>query len=344
MKDWLEGTRGFLLGVLTALVSTLIVLGSFWLALTENGTRVALLPSPTASASPTPTPPNSPTPPPPAATSVPGAPTFTPSPTFTLTYTPTVTPTFPLVSINCAAPPGWTSINVELGDSLQSIAQQFGISPDLLAEANCMTVVISGSLPVDTVINVPAPTPTATASPRPATKTPVPTNTQPWCSSPPASWIRYTVQPGENLFRIGLKFGVKTSVLQYYNCIADPDRIRAGQVIYVPNVPTTVPSPTHTVPPTKAPTSTFTATFIPPTATGTIPPTLMPSFTPTFTWTPSLTPQNTATFTPTPTPSDTPNFSPTPLPTDTPTFTPPPTNTDTPEPTPLISPTFTPVP
>ena len=77
MNNLLEGTTGLLLGVAAALISTLIVFGSFFLALREGGTPVALIPSPVFTPSSTPTDTNAP---PPPATALPGAPTFTRSP------------------------------------------------------------------------------------------------------------------------------------------------------------------------------------------------------------------------------------------------------------------------
>ena len=73
MNNLLEGTTGLLLGVAAALISTLIVFGSFFLALREGGTPVALIPSPVFTPSSTPTDTNTP---PPPATALPGAPTY----------------------------------------------------------------------------------------------------------------------------------------------------------------------------------------------------------------------------------------------------------------------------
>jgi LysM repeat protein len=46
--------------------------------------------------------------------------------------------------------------------------------------------------------------------------------------------IRYVVQPGDNLFRIGLRFGVPYQQLAAFNNISDPTRIFVGQVIFIP--------------------------------------------------------------------------------------------------------------
>ncbi len=44
----------------------------------------------------------------------------------------------------------------------------------------------------------------------------------------------YTVQRGDNLFRIALRFGITTSALAEANNITDPTRIFAGQVLVIP--------------------------------------------------------------------------------------------------------------
>lgn len=50
--------------------------------------------------------------------------------------------------------------------------------------------------------------------------------------------IYYVVEPGENLFRIGLKFGTTAQAIAAANHIADPRHVRAGTMVLVP-----VPAP-----------------------------------------------------------------------------------------------------
>ncbi|MBX3082681.1 MAG: LysM peptidoglycan-binding domain-containing protein [Anaerolineae bacterium] len=50
---------------------------------------------------------------------------------------------------------------------------------------------------------------------------------------------RYTVQPGENLFRIALKYNVTVSDIAAANGISDVTHIYAGQVLIIPNGDTT---------------------------------------------------------------------------------------------------------
>jgi LysM repeat protein len=339
MNRALEGPRGFLLGFLAALVSAIIVLGGFLLALTEGGQRIAFLPSPSVGSvrSPdrttsTPTDQASPIPTTPPATPAPGQPTFTASPTLPASDTPPVTSsqassTVAGSQVPCAAtPPGWIKIIVSAGETLESLASRYGIDAAELAAANCFPPGISGNLQGDTDIFVPPVQATATLHPT-ATQKPKTTFV---CSAAPSSWVPYVVKKGENLFRIALRYGVSTWTLQYYNCIPNPNRILAGQVIRVPYVATLTPTPSDTPPPTEIPTSTFTATNPPPTA---VPPTA------TFTWTPSPTPLPSPTFTASPAPSATPSA--TPLPTSSPTVAPTATDTLTPA---LLAPSGSPPP
>jgi LysM repeat protein len=46
--------------------------------------------------------------------------------------------------------------------------------------------------------------------------------------------IIHIVQRGENLFRIGLKYGLDAATLAQYNGLSDPDRIYVGQSLKIP--------------------------------------------------------------------------------------------------------------
>ncbi len=85
----------------------------------------------------------------------------------------------------------------------------------------------------------PSDTPTATAT---ATSSPSSTSTSdvtPKVCQVPADWQSYTVAPRETYFHIAAKFGTTVDVLQRVNCLADPERLLAGQVINVPPTPIT---------------------------------------------------------------------------------------------------------
>lgn len=74
----------------------------------------------------------------------------------------------------------------------------------------------------------------------------------------------HTVLPGENLFRIGLRYGLQWPVVASANGISDPRSLKAGQVLCIPTVlvtSTTAPGGTQTV--TPLPTAIPTATLSP---------------------------------------------------------------------------------
>ncbi len=93
-------------------------------------------------------------------------------------------------------------------------------------------------------------TPTATAE----AATPVPTPTvgaTAIAPTPPTTqdgYIVHVVQPGENLFRIGLAYGYSWVVLAQVNGIPDPDRIVVGQQILIPAPGTDNPNPPNPAP------------------------------------------------------------------------------------------------
>ncbi len=122
----------------------------------------------------------------------------------------------------------------------------------------------------------PSPTPVATSTPTALLpRTPPPAGTTPTVPPAacrvPADWIPYTVRPGDNLFRIGLAYGLTVDRLQAGNCRTTA-RVSAGEVIYVPPVtPVVSATPVATAAPgsTASPTPTVAA----PTPEPTLPPT-----------------------------------------------------------------------
>lgn len=65
------------------------------------------------------------------------------------------------------------------------------------------------------------------------TAVPLPTATQPATQLPTGEQV-HTVQAGENLFRIGLRYGCTADELAAYNGIPDPRWIYVGQQIRIP--------------------------------------------------------------------------------------------------------------
>jgi len=255
-------------GIVIAIISLLLVVGGISLALAETK----------APEQPTPTPL-----PIIIATSLEQSfPTLIIAPTDTLEIptldAPTQLPSATLaVPVVCNPPIGWVRIIVNTNDTLYTIAERYKTTSDILNASNCLnnTIPVAGSL-----LYVP-PVPTVTVIP----------------CGPPAGWVkRHSVQPGDTLFRIALSYGVTYPQLQRANCMGSSTTIYAGQLLWVPNVPTQTPgvtiipnfptltpssTSTFSVTDTLAPTNTLqpTDTSIPPTATPSLTP--FPSATPT---------------------------------------------------------------
>lgn len=98
-----------------------------------------------------------------------------------------------------------------------------------------------------------------TASPTlTSTATPTWTPTARACQ-PRAGWVAYTVQPGDTLFLIGVRYGVTVTTMMAANCLGD-DYIAAGQILLVPPV-TPQAAPTSARTPTPGGASSQTATL-----------------------------------------------------------------------------------
>ena len=274
----MQNLRRLGFSLLFAAVSLVLIMGGLSTSLAENGIN-----KPPATITETRVPTRDT-----GASSTPGL-----LPSVTLIASPSATATFPPPTA-CPPPSGWVPYIVQIGDTLESLAIWHGITPNALKEANCL---IADVLIPNTRIYVP-PTPTATFIP----------------CGPPLSWIFYTVQAGDNLYQISLKYRVTVAELQLANCMGSSTQIKVGQKLYVPNVPTSTPfftetptqtpspSATSSTPSATSTTSTATETGIAPTETDTPTPTSSP--TPSATATDTATP--TDTDTPTPTETDTP--------------------------------------
>ena len=143
--------------------------------------------------------------------------------TVTMTVTPPVTPEgtpmLPVPTVPLAPTPtpptppaqgeeeGWFYYTVQRGDTLFSIAQQFGISVEELKQLNGLT---EDTIYVGQKLRVPG--------------------------SPPEreEYIEYIVQPGDTLFSIARRFGVDMQELAQLNGITDPSTIYVGQRLRIP--------------------------------------------------------------------------------------------------------------
>jgi len=120
-----------------------------------------------------------------------------------------------------AAESSCTYYTVRRGDTMYSIARRYGSTVQAIAQAN--GIVNPSFIRVGQVLCIPS-------APAP----------------PPPSGVYYTVQRGDNLYRIARRFGVTVSAIVAANSIRNPSVIYAGQVLLIP--------PPGTVPPTPIPT------------------------------------------------------------------------------------------
>lgn len=111
------------------------------------------------------------------------------------------------------APSGGTvTYIVQRGDTLYSIARRYGTTVEAIASANGITN--------PNLIRV-------------GQKLTIPTSGSP-APPPPSGGTTYVVQPGDNLFRIALRYNMSYLYLASYNGISDPSRIYVGQVLRIP--------------------------------------------------------------------------------------------------------------
>jgi LysM repeat protein len=141
----------------------------------------------------------------------------TPPPTFTPAATQ------PGSGTGGPATPGVGTYTVRSGDTLYAIAARYNTTVATLAQLNKIVnpnLIFPGQvLQVSGVVQPSPPTPQPTQIPVPQ---PLPR---------PATHV---VQPGENLFRISLKYNITWDVLARANGIFNPNLIFPGQVLVIP--------------------------------------------------------------------------------------------------------------
>jgi len=105
---------------------------------------------------------------------------------------------------------------VQAGENLFRIALRYGTTVEAISKANGITN--AALIYVGQVLTIPGGTPGETPP-----------------TTPPSTGERvHIVQPGENLFRIALKYNYSQYYLAKYNGIANPSLIYVGQVIRIP--------------------------------------------------------------------------------------------------------------
>ncbi len=160
-----------------------------------------------------------------------GTPMATAEPTVELTAEPTPatepdndeTPVLQATAIPTPAPTaevsssGPTTYVVQPGDNLFRIALRYNMTPEALAQANNITN--PGLIRVGQTLTIPA-----GGSSSPTTPPSVPTGCE----------TVYVVQPGDNLFRIALRYDYSQYYLAQVNHIPNPAVVYVGQQICIP--------------------------------------------------------------------------------------------------------------
>jgi len=158
-------------------------------------------------------------------------------PTITLpTFTPTPTPTGGTLTF---VTPTHTPTPTPTGGTLTFVTPTH--TPTPTPTGGTLTFVT----PTHTPIPIPIPTGGTLTIPTPtdAPSTPRPTLTPTLVPLPPGGFY-YTVRPGDNLFRIALRFGTTIQAIVRANGIVNPRIIHVGQVLWIPSGSTGPVNPT----------------------------------------------------------------------------------------------------
>lgn len=138
---------------------------------------------------------------------------------------------------------------VQAGENLFRIGLRYGVSVDDLMRANGLS---NYNIYVGQVLIIPDAPGAGGSSPAPAS-TPAP---QPTVIVVPGEPVYHIVQPGETLFRIGVRYNLPWTKIQVANNLVG-DRLYAGQRLLIPvngEAPTPAPAAPTQAAPTPAPT------------------------------------------------------------------------------------------
>jgi LysM repeat protein len=140
---------------------------------------------------------------------------------------------------------------VQPGETLNSIARQYGVTVQAIAFANGITnpdLIFAGQVLTIPVVATPTPPPGQTST--------------------PTSTTSYTVVSGDTLFSLARRFGTTTATLVALNNLANPDQLSVGQVLKIPaqgQAATSTPvtsGPTATTGPTATGTPSTSITYV----------------------------------------------------------------------------------
>lgn len=198
----------------------------------------------------------------PSATPLPtSTPATAPTPTSAAAARPTATnplptPTVPAPTPTASPPPSPTpallAYTIQRGETLWSIARKFSITVSAIMSFN--TILNPARVFAGQVIRVPGTQAAADAAPAPAS---VPPTSAPAIPTAAPALQTYTIQSGETLFSIARRFNTSVSAIMTANRIADPARVFAGQVIFVPGASAPATPPPAAEPP-SAPLASYT--------------------------------------------------------------------------------------
>lgn len=143
---------------------------------------------------------------------------------------------------------------VQPGESLFDISRQYGVSVNVIQDANNITDV--NVISVGASLVIPGAQPANPPQQDDGTETPLP---------PDDDTIIHVVQPGENLFRIAQLYGTTIQEIIRLNNLSDPNDLVVGQELIIDGTPVaTTPPPAATTPAPEAtetePTATETET------------------------------------------------------------------------------------
>ncbi len=153
-----------------------------------------------------------------------------------VSVTPSVIPSPTL----CPVPTGWEPYEIKMGDSLEALAGERLAQLAEVMAGNCLDR--PGALP-GAIIYLPPPPPTLTPT---ITSTPTITFTPTITLRPcdyPEGWMRYSLKPGDTLFKLGVMFRTSEVEIMTANCLAFGQPLYAGDIIMVPPQPTSTPNP-----------------------------------------------------------------------------------------------------
>lgn len=185
------------------------------------------------------------------------------APILALTVAPTAVTAAPAATAALQPATGAT-YTVRSGDTLGTIAASYGLTWQVLAEANGLGaysiievgqvlrvpgVQASNSAPAVTSTAAAAPAATTTSSNAAVTVSKAPVTTAPITT---ATGPRYVVQPGDTLFAIALRRGVTLQALLTANGISETDILRIGQELVIPGQPSGQATVATTTPATAA--------------------------------------------------------------------------------------------